>query len=152
MKFILLIFCFVCSNALIAQKKDTILTLYNTLHKENTELKKQLTDVEKTVIRVETEYKALEKIQSNWLTAIGIISTLIILAVGFTAWNSYNVAKATGEKASADIKTEFDAMKTEIKNAQEKLLSLNNESEATLQKAKGIVSSLNTINNTPNNT
>ena len=76
MKFILLIFCFVCSNALIAQKKDTILTLYNTLHKENTELKKQLTDVEKTVIRVETEYKALEKIQSNWLTAIGIIEFL----------------------------------------------------------------------------
>ena len=62
------------------------------------------------------------------------------------------MAKAAGEKASADIKTEFDAMKTEIKNAQEKLLSLNNESEATLQKAKGIVSSLNTINNTPNNT
>ena len=151
MKFILLIFCFACGNIMIAQKKDTVLTLY----KENIELKKQLTDLEKTIIRVETEYKALEKIQTNWLTAIGIISTLIILAVGFTAWNSYNVAKAAGEKASADIKTEFDAMKVEIKNSQERLLGLDNDAEETLKKAKGIISSLNAFNNTsdtPNNT
>ncbi len=150
MKFILLIFCLVCGNALIAQKKDTILTLYNSLQKENIELKKQLIDVEKTIVRVETEYKVLEKIQTNWLTAIGIISTLIILAVGFTAWNSYNVAKAAGEKASADIKTEFDAMKTEIKDSQEKLLNLNNEAELMLQKARGIINSLATTSEMPN--
>lgn len=146
MKFILLIFCLMCSNASIAQKKDTFLTLY----KENIELKKQLTDVEKTIIRVETEYKALEKIQTNWLIAIGIISTLIILAVGFTAWNSYNVAKAAGEKASADIEAEFNAMKIEIKNSQEKLLNLNNEAELMLQKARGIVNSLATTSEMPN--
>ena len=154
MKFILLIFCLICSNVSIAQKKDTIFALY----KENIELKKQLTDIEKTIIRVETEYKVLEKTQNTWLTAIGIISTLIVLVVGFSVWNNYRVAKDEGIKAGEDIKAEikaelkaeFDPIREDIKSSQEKLESLNVKIEEAVTQYKSTVASLNSITIPPN--
>ena len=158
MKFILLIFCLMCSNVSIAQKKDTIFALY----KENIELKKQLTDIEKTIIRVETEYKVLEKTQNTWLTAIGIISTLIVLVVGFSVWNNYRIAKDEGIKAGEDIKAEikaelkaeFDPIREDVKSSQEKLESLNVEIEEAITKSRAIVASFGATdmdNQPPNN-
>ena len=139
---------------MIAQKKDSVLLLY----KENIELKKQLTDVEKAVFKLETEhkieYKALERFYNHWLNAIGLVSTLIILSVGLSILRNYNIAKTAGEQASKDIKTELkielDPIREQIKLSQIELENLKTLTEEAQAKYVAIITSLSGVSELPN--
>ena len=94
--------------------------------------------------------------QNYWF---GFASTITILVLGFSFWNSYKTAKSEGAKASQEIKEDFDKLKKEIEITQtqskESFQKTKDETEDVLKQSKSILLSLtstdstDTVNNEP---